>query len=62
MKYPIQRRIYQILLRGKKDIDRMMFPINIILWTILLWMLFVLWRFPQILEIVNQRINGTIIP
>jgi len=62
MKYPIQRRIYQILLRGKKDIDRMMFPINIILWTIFLWMLFVLWRFPQILEIVNQRINGSILP
>jgi len=62
MKYLIQRRIYQILLRGKKEIDRMMFPINIILWTIFLWMLFVLWRFPQILEIVNQRINGSIIP
>ena len=62
MKYLIQRRIYQILLRGKKEIDRMMFPINIILWTILLWMLFVLWRFPQILEIVNQRINGSILP
>jgi len=62
MKYLIQRRIYQILLRGKKDIDRMMFPINIILWTIFLWMLFVLWRFPQILEIVNQRINGSILP
>jgi len=62
MKYLIQRRIYQILLRGKKEIDRMMFPINIILWTIFLWMLFILWRFPQILEIVNQRINGSIIP
>ena len=62
MKYLIQRRIYQILLQGKKDIDRMMFPLNIILWTIFLWMLFVLWRFPQILEIVNQRINGSIIP
>jgi len=62
MKYLIQRRIYQILLRGKKEIDRMMFPINIILWTIFLWMLFVLWRFPQILEIVNQRINGSILP
>jgi len=62
MKYLIQRRIYQILLRGKKEIDRMMFPINIILWTIFLWMLFILWRFPQILEIVNQRINGSILP
>jgi len=62
MKYPIQRRIYQILLQGKKDIDRMMFPINIILWTIFLWMLFILWRFPQVLEIVNQGINGSIIP
>jgi len=62
MKYLIQRRIYQILLRGKKEIDRMMFPLNIILWTIFLWMLFVLWRFPQILEIVNQRINGSILP
>ena len=62
MKYLIQRRIYQILLRGKKEIDRMMFPLNIILWTIFLWMLFILWRFPQILEIVNQRINGSILP
>jgi len=62
MKYLIQRRIYQILLRGKKEINRVMFPLNIILWTIFLWMLFVLWRFPQILEIVNQRINGSIIP
>ena len=62
MKYLIQRRIYQILLRGKKEINRVMFPLNIILWTIFLWMLFVLWRFPQILEIVNQRINGSIVP
>ena len=62
MKYLILRRIYQILLRGKKEIDRMMFPINIILWTIFLWMLFILWRFPQVLEIVNQGINGSIIP